>query len=59
MVRLCLLVVVFSLSANSSSAQFRQPTAELTPTIEQQVIRAGQNVTLVLSVELPDDIHVQ
>ena len=59
MVRLFFLVAAFSLSAISASAQFRQPTAELTPTIEQQVIRAGQNVTLVLSVELPDDIHVQ
>jgi len=59
MVRLCFLVAAFSLSAVSVSAQFRQPTAELTPTIEQQVIRVGQTVTLVLSVELPDDIHVQ
>ena len=59
MVRLCFLVTAFGLSAVSASAQFRQPTAELTPTIEQQVIQAGQTVTLVLSVELPDDIHVQ
>jgi len=59
MVRICLLVTAFGLSAVSASAQFRQPTAELTPTIEQQVIRAGQNVTLLLGVELPEDIHVQ
>ena len=59
MVRLCFLAAAFSLSTVSVSAQFRQPTAELTPTIEQQVIRAGQDVTLVLSVALPEDIHVQ
>ena len=59
MVRLCFLAAAFSLSTVSVSAQFRQPTAELTPTIEQQVIRAGQTVTLVLSVELPENIHVQ
>ena len=58
-VRLCVLVAAFSLSAISASAQFRQPTAELRPTIEQRVIRPGQTVTLVLSVELPEDIHVQ
>jgi hypothetical protein len=47
-VRLCVLVAAFSLSAISASAQFRQPTAELRPTIEQRVIRPGQT-----------DIHVQ
>ena len=59
MVRLCFLAAAFSLSAVSVSAQFRQPTAELPPTIEQQVIRVGQNVALILGVELPEAIHVQ
>ncbi len=53
------LVAGLGLSGVSASAQFRQPTAELTPTIEQQAIRPGQTVTLVLGVELPENIHVQ
>ena len=47
------------LSAVSTSAQLRQPVAELTPTVEQQAIQPGQTVTLVLGVELPENIHVQ
>jgi hypothetical protein len=31
----------------------------LTPTVEQQETRPGQTVTLVLGVELPENIHVQ
>ncbi len=58
-VPLCLLVAGLGLSGISTSAQFRQPTAELTPTVEQQAIQPGQTVTLVLRVELPENIHVQ
>ncbi len=53
------LVAGLGLSAVSTSAQFRQPVAELTPTVEQQAIQPGQTVTLVLGVELPENIHVQ
>ena len=53
------LVAGLGLSGVSTSAQFRQPTAELTPTVEQRVIRPGQTMTLVLGVELPENIHVQ
>ena len=53
------LVAGLGLSGVSTSAQFRQPTAELTPTVEQQAIQPGQTVTLVLGVELPENIHVQ
>ncbi len=53
------LVAGLGLSGVSTSAQFRQPTAELTPTVEQQETRPGQTVTLVLGVELPENIHVQ
>ena len=53
------LVAGFGLSPVSTSAQFRQPTAELTPTVEQQAIQPGQTVTLVLRVELPENMPVQ
>ncbi len=53
------LVAGLGLSGVSASAQFRQPVAELTPTVEQQAIQPGQTVTLVLRVELPENIHVQ
>ena len=53
------LVAGLGLSGVSTSAQFRQPTAELTPTVAQQAIQPGQTVTLVLRVELPENIHVQ
>ena len=53
------LVAGLGLSGVSTSPQFRQPTAELTPTVEQQEIQPGQTVTLVLRVELPENIHVQ
>ena len=59
MVHLYFLVAVFTLNAVSASAQFRQPTAQLTPTIEQGIVRPGQTVILLLEVELPEDIHVQ
>ncbi len=58
-VPLGLLVVGLGLSGVSTSAQFRQPTAELTPTVEQQAIQPGKTLTLVLGVELPENIHVQ
>ena len=53
------LVSGLGLSGVSTSAQFRQPRAELTPTVEQQAIQPGQTMTLVLRVELPENIHVQ
>lgn len=53
------LVASLSLSGVSASAQLRQPTAELTPTVEQRTTQPGQTVTLVLRVELPENIHVQ
>ncbi len=53
------LVAGLGLSAVSTSAQFRQPTAELTPTVEKQAIQPGQTVTLALGVELPENVHVQ
>jgi len=53
------LVAGLGLSPVLTSAQFRQPTAELTPTVEQQAIQPGQTVTLVLRVELPENMHVQ
>jgi DsbC/DsbD-like thiol-disulfide interchange protein len=53
------LVAGLGLSGVSTSAQFREPTAELTPTVEQQAIQPGQTVTLVLRVELPENMHVQ
>ena len=42
-----------------TSAQFRQPIAELTPAVAQQAIQPGQSVTIELRVELPENIHVQ
>jgi DsbC/DsbD-like thiol-disulfide interchange protein len=53
------LIAGLALSGVSTSAQFRQPTAELTPTIKQQAIQPGQTVTIELRVELPENIHVQ
>ncbi len=53
------LVAGLGLSGVSASAQFQKTVAELTPTVEQQVIQHGQTVTLVLRVELPENIHVQ
>ena len=58
-VHLGFLVAGLGLSGVSTSAQFRQPTAELTPTVEQQATQPGQTVTLLLGVELPENIHVQ
>jgi DsbC/DsbD-like thiol-disulfide interchange protein len=58
-VSLGLVVAGLGLSGVSASAQFRQPTAALTPTVEQRAIQPGQTVTLVLGVELPEKIHVQ
>jgi DsbC/DsbD-like thiol-disulfide interchange protein len=53
------LVAGLALSGVSTSAQFRRPTAELTPTVEQQAVQPGQTVTIALRVELPENIHVQ
>ncbi len=53
------LVAGLGLSGVSTSAQFRRPTAELTPTVQQQAIQPGQTVTVELRVELPENIHVQ
>ena len=53
------LIAGLGLSGVSTSAQFRQPVAELTPTVEQPAIQPGQTVTIELRVELPENIHVQ
>ncbi len=53
------LVAGLGLSGVSTSAQFRQPIAELTPVVQQQAIQPGQTVKVELGVELPEDIHVQ
>jgi len=53
------LVAGLGISGISTSAQLRQPVAELTPTVERQAIQPGQTVTLVLGVELPENMHVQ
>ena len=58
-VSLGFLIAGLGLSGVSTSAQFRQPVAELTPTVEQQAIQPGQTVTIELRVELPENIHVQ
>ncbi len=58
-VPLCLLIAALGLSGVSASAQFPQPTAELTPIVKRQAIQPGQTVTVELAVELPEDIHVQ
>ena len=58
-VALGLLVAGLGLSGVSTSAQFRQPKAELTPMVQQQAIQPGQTVKVELGVELPEDIHVQ
>ena len=54
-----LLVAGLGLSAVPTSAQFRQPKAELTPVVQQQAIQPDLTVTVELRVELPEDIHVQ
>ena len=53
------LVAGLVLSGVPTSAQFRQPIAELTPAVEQQAIQPGQPVTIQLRAELPENIHVQ
>ena len=53
------LVAGLGLSGVSTSAQFRQPVAELTPAVQQQAIRPGQTLTVELRVGLPENIHVQ
>ena len=53
------LVAGLGLSGVSTSAQFRQPIAELTPAVQRQAIQPGQTVTVELRVELPENIHVQ
>ncbi len=53
------LIAGLALSGVSTSAQFRRPTAELTPTVQKQAIQPGQTMTVELRVELPEDIHVQ
>lgn len=54
-----LFILAFALSGTSTNAQFRQPNAELTTTVEQNLSRAGETIILELRVDLPKDIHVQ
>ena len=53
------LVAGLVLGGVPTSAQFRQPIAELTPAVAQQAIQPGRTVTIELRVELPENIHVQ
>ena len=46
-------------TVTSVSAQFRQPSAQLTTAVEEQIFRPGDTATLKLDVQLPEDIHVQ
>ena len=56
---LAFLIAGLGLSVVPTSAQFRQPTAELTPVVQQRAMQPGQTVKVELGVELPEDIHVQ
>ena len=56
----CLLLMsVLASTSTSASAQFRQPSAQLTTTFVEEIFRAGDTATLKLEVQLPEDIHVQ
>ena len=56
----CLLLMsVLASTSTSASAQFRQPSAQLTTTVVEEIFRAGDTATLKLEVQLPEDIHVQ
>jgi hypothetical protein len=46
-------------SAVPLAAQLRAPRAALTPTAEPATVRAGRTAKLVLTVALPETIHVQ
>ena len=50
---------VLASTSTSASAQFRQPSAQLTTTVVEEIFRAGDTATLKLEVQLPEDIHVQ
>ena len=45
--------------AAPSAAQLRAPRATLTPTADPATVRPGRTAKLVLTVVLPDPIHVQ
>ena len=56
----CLLLMsALASTSTSASAQFRQPSAQLTTTVVEEIFRAGDTATLKLEVQLPEDIHVQ
>ena len=56
----CLLIMsALASTSTSASAQFRQPSAQLTTTVVEEIFRAGDTATLKLEVQLPEDIHVQ
>src|SRR5687768_18155741 len=46
-------------SAVPLAAQLRAPRAGLTPTAEPATVRPGRTAKLILTVALPDTIHVQ
>jgi hypothetical protein len=46
-------------SAVPLAAQLRAPRAALTPTAEPATVRPGRTAKLVLTVALPDTIHIQ
>jgi hypothetical protein len=51
--------LVASAGAAAVSAQLRAPRAALTPTAEPATVRPGRTAKLVLTVALPETIHVQ
>ena len=51
--------LVASLGGAAVSAQLRAPRATLTPTADPATVRPGRTTKLVLTVALPDTIHVQ
>ena len=56
----CLLFMsALASTSTSASAQCRQPSAQLTTTVVEEIFRAGDTATLKLEVQLPEDIHVQ
>ena len=58
----CRALLVFAalvLAAAGAHAQFRRPTADLTPIVERPGVRAGGPIRLALKVSLPEGLHTQ
>jgi hypothetical protein len=52
-------VLAALVSTGPVEAQLRAPRAALTPTADPAIVRPGRTAKLVLTVALPDTIHVQ